>query len=393
MQRQFKFNKKTLDALGPCPADLASGEVEYSDTDVAGLRLVVNRLGRKRFLLRYSLSGAKRSMKLGEYPALDLAQARQLAMSARLQIAQGVDPQATQPVHAAPDALTLADFMALHYLPYAQGANRSYRDILGRWSIHLAPVFGQLALTELRTQDIQRFHDAKRTELCAASANRLLALLKRALNLALLWGLGSLTVNPVKGVRMHLENNQRQRYLVGDELRRFLAALDQEPNRSAAQLLKFLLATGVRRTEALTCRWEDLDLDQARWLLPTSKNGRSRFVVLNAVALEILREQRRVSSGLWVFPSPIDANKHLGDPKKAFARACHSARIEPGLVIHSLRHSYASHLVQSGQSLQVVQSLLGHRQIGTTARYAHLSADQLHQAASQVSLAMSAAMR
>ena len=61
-------------------------------------------------------------------------------------------------------------------------------------------------------------------------------------------------------------------------------------------------------------------------------------------------------------------------------------------MIHSLRHSYASHLVQSGQSLQVVQSLLGHRQIGTTARYAHLSADQLHQAASQVSLAMTAAM-
>ncbi len=117
MQRQFKFNKKTLDALGPCPADLASGEVEYSDTDVAGLRLVVNRLGRKRFLLRYSLSGAKRSMRLGDYPALDLAQARQLAMSARLQIAQGVDPQATQHVHAAPDALTLADFMAQHYLP------------------------------------------------------------------------------------------------------------------------------------------------------------------------------------------------------------------------------------------------------------------------------------
>ena len=96
---------------------------------------------------------------------------------------------------------------------------------------------------------------------------------------------------------------------------------------------------------------------------------------------------------LGLLPLPIDSEKHLGDPKKAFARACHSARIEPGLVIHSLRHSYASHLVQSGQSLQVVQSLLGYRQIGTTARYAHLSADQLQQAASQVSLAMTDAMR
>ena len=72
-----------------------------------------------------------------------------------------------------PERLVLEAFMAQHYLPYAQGANRSYRDILGRWSIHLAPTFGHLPLTEIRTQDIQRFHDAKRTELCAASASNL----------------------------------------------------------------------------------------------------------------------------------------------------------------------------------------------------------------------------
>ena len=57
MKRQFKFNKKLLDALPPCPADAASREVEYSDTEVAGLRILVNRLGRKSWLLRYTYQG------------------------------------------------------------------------------------------------------------------------------------------------------------------------------------------------------------------------------------------------------------------------------------------------------------------------------------------------
>jgi site-specific recombinase XerD len=92
----------------------------------------------------------------------------------------------------------------------------------------------------------------------------------------------------------------------------------------------------------------------------------------------------------------------LGDPKKAFARILKAAKIDSGIVIHSLRHSYASYLVQGGsggghqpltevQNLQVVQSLLGHRQMSTTAIYAHLSSVQLATAAENVAMVMQAA--
>ncbi|WP_395406889.1 Arm DNA-binding domain-containing protein [Pseudoduganella sp. UC29_106] len=67
MNRQFRFNKKLIDALPPHPEDAKSKESEYSDTEVAGLRVIVTRKGRKYFLLRYTLNGAKRSMKLGDY--------------------------------------------------------------------------------------------------------------------------------------------------------------------------------------------------------------------------------------------------------------------------------------------------------------------------------------
>ena len=67
MNRQFRFNKKLIDALPPHPEDAKSKESEYSDTEVAGPRIIVNRRGRKYFLFRYSFDGAKRSMKLGDY--------------------------------------------------------------------------------------------------------------------------------------------------------------------------------------------------------------------------------------------------------------------------------------------------------------------------------------
>ncbi|SDC26528.1 Phage integrase family protein [Massilia sp. PDC64] len=73
---------------------------------------------------------------------------------------------------------------------------------------------------------------------------------------------------------MHQENNQRQRYLSGDELRSFLTALDEEPNRPLADALRFLLMTGARRTEVLSARWDAIDLDKGEWFLLHTKVAR-----------------------------------------------------------------------------------------------------------------------
>lgn len=258
MKRQFKFTKKALDALAP---DAVAREVEYSDTDIAGLRIVVNRLGRKAWLLRYTFHGSKRSMKIGEYPAIDINEARLLASEARAQIARGTDPQLSRTQEAMLRGITLTRFMEEDALKHFKATQRSYRDSLGRWKRHLQEKFGATPIGEIRTQDIQRHHDMLKDRLSPATANRVLALLKRSLNLAIMWG--KLDKNPCRGVRMHPENNHRQRYLAGDELRRFMQALDCEPNQTAASLFKFLLAVGVRRGEALTAKFSDISIETA----------------------------------------------------------------------------------------------------------------------------------
>ena len=71
MKRQFRFTKRSLDALPPCPANSASKEIEWSDLDIGGLRVQINRQGRKSFLFRYQVHGRKRAMKAGSYPVID----------------------------------------------------------------------------------------------------------------------------------------------------------------------------------------------------------------------------------------------------------------------------------------------------------------------------------
>lgn len=152
---------------------------------------------------------------------------------------------------------------------------------------------------------------------CAATSNRCLALLKRALTLAIIWGKLD-GPNPARGIRMHQENNQRHRYLSGDELRSFLTALDAEPSPSLADALRFLLMTGARRGEVLQARWDAIDLDKQQWYLPQTKNGKSRFVLLNDVAVELLRQRPRTEGNVYVFPAKTGLP--IVNPYKGFQR-------------------------------------------------------------------------
>jgi len=72
-----------------------------------------------------------------------------------------------------------------------------------------------------------------------------------------------------------------------------LTALDEEPNRSLADALRFLLMTGARRNEVLQARWNSIDLDKEQWYLPNTKNGKRRFILLNDKAIELLRQRSR----------------------------------------------------------------------------------------------------
>lgn len=380
MKRQFRFNKKAIDALPPCAADSRSKEIEYSDLEIAGLRLQVNRQGRKFFLFRYVFGGKKRAMKIGGYPEVEINYARLKVIEWRALLIKGIDPQ-VQREEDAKAGITFQDFFDQYLWPHVQATKRSAMADHSRFRIHILPTFGKREMASITQLEFQLFHNSKKQERCAATANRLLENIHRAYNLAIEWGI--LDHNPSKFVRRHQEDNKRTRYLSTEELRRFVWAIQQDINRSAADGFLFLLSTGARLNEALQAKWEHVDMENATWFLPHTKAGKSRYVVLNEAALEILRGRRRESGNPYIFTG-ITPGTRVTNPQRAWKRVLETAGIDPKTTrIHDLRHTHASYLT-SVATLHEIASILGHSTTQMTERYAHVNATRLKEASSHV---------
>lgn len=394
MRRQIRFTRKAIESLPPCPADYSSKEIEYTSIEAPpGLKLVVTKRGIKSWLLRYSISlpgrstSVKRAIKIGEFPSMDPAEACRVAMEMRGQIFKGIDPLDVRDKTA--DEPTLNEFFQKEYWPHAKTTLRSAKDVEGRWRRHIAGTLGHMRLRDIKPGDVLRLHDAKRAQLCAASSNRLLALLKRVINVAIM--LERCDKNPCRGIRMHAEQNIRNRTLAGEELKRFVSALADEPNRVAADFLLFALATAGRREECLQMTWDEVSLDQQLWHIPAlrSKNGKSRTVPLNDVALQVLKRRAASRRSDYVFPGRDSGP--LNNPTKAFKRVLERAGIAD-LKIHDLRRSAATILINNGGNISQAQKLLGHSTSTLTAtRYAFLAESQVRDASERVSNAIAKA--
>ena len=383
--RKFNFTNRAITALKAPPADSKSRATEYSDSTVTGLKLSVGKNGSKSFAYRYVFNGIKRYACIGDFPGIDVAEARQTATAMGAQVDRGVDPLEGQDrIKAMP---TFEEFVNSDYLPFARQTKRSYRDDESKFRVHLIPKFGSRRLSDIDTRAIQQHHAAIRESLSAATANRHLALLSAVFRKAVEWG--KLDRNPVATTKLFKENSIQERYLQSDEIARIFEAMKTEPNQTAVAALKLLLLTGVRRSEALTAEWANVDLESGTWRLPMTKSGRGRNVPLNDDAKALLAAQPSRGTSRWVFPGR-DGDKPLNNPRKAFTRILTVAGVEH-IRIHGLRHTFASTAVGNGVSLYDVQGLLGHSSPQMTQRYAHLGNTELRRASQVASSAISAA--
>jgi integrase len=182
--------------------------------------------------------------------------------------------------------------------------------------------------------------------------------------------------NPVKGVERYQEH-KRERWLSDEELRRLCAALDEHTNTRAANAARLQLLTGARLGEVLSSRKEDFDLDRGVWTKPShqTKQKRTEYLPLGAQALALVASIIEVSdpNSPFLFPGN-KPSQPLREIKKFWSALMRKAGIT-NYRRHDNRHTYASHLVSSGLSLEIVGRLLGHTTATTTKRYAHLADD------------------
>jgi integrase len=220
----------------------------------------------------------------------------------------------------------------------------------------------------------------KSEEYASGTCNRALVLLRFGFTLALRWKVHGIESNPVVEIKNIKDDNKIERYLTEQQTIKLLEAVRQSESEMLQYIVLFLIYTGARKREVLDARWRDIDWAQRSWRIPKTKSGKIRHIPLSTGAMNVLEHVRlEVRHGL-LNEQAIFANPKTGEPFVSFFYSWNNARIRAGLPefrIHDLRHSFASHLVNAGRSLYEVQELLGHADIKTTSRYAHLSRERL----------------
>lgn len=362
-----------------CPAPApGKAHVIYYDEQIPGFGIRVTKAGARAFILNYHVSGRERRITIGRHPAWTAAAARERAKELRREIDQGHDPlDERQERRDAPSVGDLWKEYEKAHLPTL--SLRSQLDQRGMWLTYILPELKNVAVKELTSRQVDQLHAAisagKPTR-----ANRVLEVLRKALNLAIRWEW--IERNPADGFRRNAEH-PRERYLTAEEYERVLGALDRMPNPRAANAIRLLILTGARRGEVLGLEWQDLDLDKGVWNRPPSKSKdrkRKRIALSNAAVVLLQAMSAGAPAGL-LFPTrngtPMpDINKPWAWLKKETGL--------PDLRVHDLRHSFASVLISSGETLETIGKLLGHSQHQTTMRYAHLMDDPQRRAANKL---------
>ena len=160
--------------------------------------------------------------------------------------------------------------------------------------------------------------------------------------------------------------------LGADEVVRFLEAVPGLKTRTA---LTTAYAAGLRAAEAV--RLKAVDIDSARKVIRIEhgKGGKDRYVMLSTQLLTIPRTYWRLARPTtWMFPGR-DVTRPL-DPQTLHAAcrsACAAAGLDKRVTVHTLRHSFATHLLEAGTDIRIIQVLLGHNNLSTTARYTQVA--------------------
>lgn len=373
-----KITKRKVDAAIPGKT-IWDGEIKGF-----GLRATTN--GTRSYVLKYRRGSVQRWISIGRHgDPWTPETARCEALKLKTLIAQGHDPSADKARER--NAETLEEFAA-KYLEKHASRRKSYKELKRKLDRDILPVIGKLRVKDVTSSDIERVLD--RMSKRPYSANRILSLLSHMFSKAEHWRDRERNTNPCVGFEKHPET-ARERFLSPRELQRLgrvLRVVDRAGKSIyEAAAVRLLLFTGARLSEVLTLKWEYVDFDSGRLNLPDSKTGK-KTIALPPAALEILQSLPRQDKNPYVICGQKQGH-HLVNLQKPWTRI-RKASLIPDVRMHDLRHSFASVGASGGMSLPLIGALLGHKQVQTTARYAHLADDPRKAAASQIAATIAA---
>lgn len=374
----MRFTKLAIDTLKPSEKN----RIVFDDS-MPGFGVRIAPSGRKTFVLQYRVAGRTRRLSLGQYGTLSLGQAKRLAQAKLAEVSQGGDPSADRKRDRA--LPTLAEVCERFFEEHAKSrcklsTQKEYRRCI---DLFIVPASGNHKIHHVTRTHIADLHYQYRH--IPYQANRTLGVLSVIFNHCEVWGLRPDGSNPCRHVKKYTEE-RRERFLSQRELARLGETLSKAESDGTetpfvVAAFRLLILTGCRLGEIQKLKWREIRLNDGLLLLEDSKTG-AKPVYLGQAACDILRHVPRDKNNSFVIQGALPG-QYVTDLQKPWRRLRKAAGLED-VRIHDLRHSHASFAVAAGESLPMIGKLLGHSQVATTARYAHLADDAVKAAAANI---------
>ena len=335
----------------------------YKLSDGKGLNLEVRPNGSKYWRLSYRYQQKQKTLALGVYPVVSLADARSLTLEAKKLIQQGTDPS----IHKRQQKVTSSEHS------FKVIAEEWFSKESGRWSkghsekvwqtlkVDALPHLGDMSVKDIRTADvlyvIKKIEGRGALDVASRVKQRISSILRYAIQI------GIIEFNSVDALKDVIKTRkvQHRKSLKLEELPSFLNALDTYKGYPLTKYALQLIAyTFVRPGELRSAEWADIDMDKAIWRIPPEKMKmkEEHIVPLSKQALSLLGSIKEISGGFnLVFPGSHDSKKPMSENTLTYAIR---KRLGFDATAHGFRTTASTTLNESGYRIDVIERQLAH---------------------------------
>ena len=381
----MKLTKKIVD---DAQLPVGKDQIFYRDEQLKGFALRVTASGTKSFVVEKNIGNKVRRITLGKYGALTVEQARKEAQKVIGQIATGVDPIAEKQAQKM-SVITLEQV----FNDYKQARKSLKHNTLYNYERVLNIGFAgwkSKPFLSITKDKVAKHHEKLGKEHGEAYANLAMRLLRALFNFAEgqyedSQGRSVVTENPVKRLsqtRAWYRVERRQTFIKSHELAPWYAGVQQLQNETLRDYLLLLILTGLRRQEAATLRWDQIDLTAKTLTVLDTKNHEPHILPLPnyLYQLLLLRSQRKIND--YVFPGPGAAG-HIIEPRKQMVNVTKFSGIH--FTVHDLRRTFITIAEGLDISAYALKRLMNHKMNGDiTAGYIVTDVERLRKPMQQI---------
>lgn len=352
----------------------AKGQTAYCDSELRGFYLIVG-MEAKTYVAQKDIQGRSIRCTIGRHGHFTPEQARKIAKEKLYLMAQGIDPNAEDDKQRTQN-ITLEDALTAYLSTRRNLKDRTkedYRYIADRYLSE----WKNTLLTDITKDMVGAYHAKIAAEAGSYTANKAMRIVRALFNFAQAT-YDICPVNPVvylTRVKAWYQEERKRTYIKGHELKQWWEAVNALENDTYRDFLLFLLFTGLRRGEAQTLRWAEIDFKDRTFTIPDTKNGDPLTLPMGDFLYGLFAErQKRYGNYEFVFPGTGE-HGHFVEPKKGITKVVQQSGIK--FTCHDMRRTFITIAESLEISAYALKRLINHRVTDVTGGYIIVDVERL----------------